>query len=97
MNTEGTDQKLNSKEKTTTLQPQDTEVKKKISFKDKREFEVLEKEIANLTKEKETITEKFNNGNVPFDELQKLSQRIGEITEQLDKKELRWLELSEVL
>ncbi len=69
--------------------------KRKLSFKEKREFELLEKEIADLTKEKETITEKLNSGTAPFDELQKLSQRIGEVTELLDEKELKWLELSE--
>ena len=58
--------------------------------------ENLEKEIKELTTEKETVTEKLNNGNTPFDELQKLSLRIGEITLLLDEKEFRWLELSEI-
>jgi ATP-binding cassette subfamily F protein uup len=70
--------------------------KKKPSFNDKREFELLEKEIVGLSKEKETITEKLNNGNTPLEELQQLSHRIGEVTRLLDEKELRWLELSEV-
>ncbi len=73
-----------------------TSNKKQLSFKQKREFELLEKEIARLAKEKETITEKLNNGNTPFEELQQLSHRIGEVTRWLDEKELRWLELSEV-
>jgi ATP-binding cassette subfamily F protein uup len=73
-----------------------TSNKKQLSFKEKREFESLEKEIAGLTKEKETITEKLNNGNTPYDELQQLSHRIGEVASLLDQKELRWLELSEV-
>ncbi|MEO5946382.1 MAG: ABC transporter ATP-binding protein, partial [Chitinophagaceae bacterium] len=72
------------------------EQKKQFSFKEKREFEILEKEIEDLTKEKDTVTEKLNNGNTPFDELQKLSLRIGEITQLLDEKEFRWLELSEI-
>ncbi|MES1215902.1 MAG: ABC-F family ATP-binding cassette domain-containing protein [Bacteroidota bacterium] len=97
MNAESQDQKPAGKEKPAASPIADTETKKKISFKDKREFEMLEKEMASLAKEKETITEKFNSGNLPFDEIQQLSQRISEITEQLDKKELRWLELSEVL
>jgi ABC transport system ATP-binding/permease protein len=70
--------------------------KRQLSYKEKREFELLEKEIAALTKEKETVTEKLNNGNTPFEELQQLSLRIGEITQLLDEKELRWLELSEL-
>lgn len=71
------------------------EEKKRLSFKEKREFEILEKEIAALSKEKEEVTEKLNSGTAPFDELQKLSVRIGEIGSLLDEKELRWLELSE--
>ena len=70
--------------------------KRQLSYKEKREFELLEKEIAALTKEKETVTEKLNNDSTPFEELQQLSLRIGEITQLLDEKELRWLELSEL-
>jgi ATP-binding cassette subfamily F protein uup len=73
-----------------------TSNKRQLSFKEKREFELLEKEIAALTKEKEFVTVRLNNGNTPFEELQQLSLRIGEITQQLDEKELRWLELSEL-
>lgn len=73
-----------------------TTQKRQFTFKEKREFETLEKEIASLTKEKETITEKLNNGSTPFEELQQLSVRIGEVTALLDEKELRWLELSEL-
>ena len=75
--------------------PAKTEEKKRLSFKEKREFEMLEKDIASLSKEKEEVTEKLNSGSVPFDELQQLSVRIGEISALLDEKELRWLELSE--
>jgi ATP-binding cassette subfamily F protein uup len=71
--------------------------KKKPSFKEKREFELLEKEIADLAKEKEIITKKLNSGNIPFVQLQELSHRIDEVARLLDKKELRWLELSEAL
>lgn len=70
---------------------------KRVSFKDKREFELLEKEIAQLTKEKESVTEQLNSGNLPFEELQTLSNRIGELSVLLDEKEMRWLELSEMM
>jgi ATP-binding cassette subfamily F protein uup len=70
---------------------------RQLSYKEKREFETLEKEIADLSKEKITITEKLNNANTSFDELQQLSHRIGEVTQLLDEKELRWLELSEAV
>ncbi|HUR67471.1 MAG TPA: ABC-F family ATP-binding cassette domain-containing protein [Chitinophagaceae bacterium] len=70
--------------------------KQQLSYKEKREFDLLEKEISKLTKEKEVVTGKLNSGNTPFDELQELSHRIGEVTRLLDEKEMRWLELSEM-
>jgi ATP-binding cassette subfamily F protein uup len=70
--------------------------KRQLSFKEKREFELLEKEIADLTKEKETITKKLTSGKTPFEELRVISKRIGVVTRLLDEKELRWLELSEI-
>ncbi|WP_207513456.1 ABC-F family ATP-binding cassette domain-containing protein [Longitalea luteola] len=69
--------------------------KRKLSYKEKREFEQLQQDIAGLEKEKQTITEQLNSGSLPFDQLQQLSVRISEITNLLDEKEMRWLELSE--
>lgn len=74
-----------------------TNNKKQLSYKEKREFELLEGEISKLTKEKEEVTQRLNSGQASFEELQKLSHRIGEISSLLDEKELRWLELSEYL
>ncbi len=71
--------------------------KKKVSYKEKREFETLQEEIANLEKEKVQVQEKLNSGNSGFEELQQLAGRIGEITALLDEKEMRWLELSELM
>ena len=70
--------------------------KRQLSYKEKREFESLGKEIEELSIEKATITEKLASGLIPFEELQQLSNRIGEVTMMLDEKEMRWLELSEV-
>jgi ABC transport system ATP-binding/permease protein len=70
--------------------------KRQLSYKEKREFETLEQDIQRLTVEKQQITDQLNGGNAPFDELQRLSVRIGEIGQLLDDKELRWLELSEL-
>jgi ATP-binding cassette subfamily F protein uup len=83
--------------KETGNQEQGTSNKRKPSFKQKREFELLEKDIADLAKEKENVTNKLNSGDTPFEELQQLSLRIGEVTRLLDQKELRWLELSEAM
>jgi ABC transport system ATP-binding/permease protein len=69
--------------------------KKKLSYKEQREFDGLEKEIANLEAEKRVISEKMLSPSLPFEELQKLSERIAEISSLIDQKELRWLELSE--
>ena len=70
--------------------------KRQLSFKEKREFDSLEKEIAELTREKQLVSQRLNSGDTPFEELQKLSKRIGEVSNLLDEKELRWLELSEL-
>jgi ATP-binding cassette subfamily F protein uup len=70
--------------------------KKKMSFKEKREFELLEKEMPELEKEKQTITHTMGEANISYEELQKLSQRILEIDRLLGEKEMRWLELSEM-
>ena len=73
-----------------------TAPKKKWSFKDKKEFEQLEKEIANLEKERVSITEKMENPGLNYDEIQKISFRLTQITGLLETKEMRWLELSEM-
>ncbi|HRG82001.1 MAG TPA: ABC-F family ATP-binding cassette domain-containing protein [Chitinophagaceae bacterium] len=70
--------------------------KRQLSYKEKREFELLEKEIPELNREKEMITGKMNSGDTPFEELQALSLRFTEIGRLLDEKEMRWLELSEL-
>lgn len=77
--------------------PKQQAVKQRMGFKEKREFELLEKEIAKLTREKEAIHVKLNAGDVGFEELQQLSQRLIQVSEELDSKELRWLELSEMV
>jgi ATP-binding cassette subfamily F protein uup len=66
-----------------------------MGFKEKREFEQLEKDMAALGKEKEEAIARLNSGEMPFDQLDQLSRRIAEITGLLDEKEMRWLELSE--
>ncbi len=70
--------------------------KRKLTFNEKREFETLETEIAQLEAEKSVTEEALNSGNGAHDELFRLSQRLVIIKSQLDEKELRWLELSEL-
>ena len=71
--------------------------KKKFSFKDKREYDQLEKDIATLETERTTITEKMTDPNLNYDMIQQLSNRLIFITKALEEKELRWLELSEYI
>src|SRR6266536_3540493 len=71
--------------------------RKKASFKEKREFELLEKEIADLEAEKQQIEEELSNPDAPFDKLNLLSRRMGEISNLLNDKEMRWFELSEII
>ncbi|HSV11555.1 MAG TPA: ABC-F family ATP-binding cassette domain-containing protein [Hanamia sp.] len=96
-NAEGKMQKAEGekrKEEGVTLKAESSE-KQKLSFKEKTEFEKLEKEIAELEKEKNLLEVKLNNGSMDFEKLQETSERISEIIVLLDKKEMRWLELSE--
>ena len=66
----------------------------RMTFKEKREFEALTKEIEELNAEKTAIEARFNSGEVIGD-VAALSVRYNEVKESLDEKELRWLELSE--
>ena len=68
---------------------------KKLSFKEKQEFENIEKDIAKLEAEKVTIADKMSNETLAFDEIKKLSDRLIAIDNELGMKEFRWLELSE--
>jgi len=73
------------------------QVKKKLSYKEKREFELLQEELGALEKEKNMLQEKLGAGGADFSELQKMSERIGAIDQLVNEKELRWLELSELI
>lgn len=88
---------------------EDTEVKKdtrqrekrhqerrKMSYKEKMEFAQLEKDIAQLEKEQKEIEEQLCSGTLPVDELTEKSKRLPLLKEELDLKEMRWLELSEI-
>jgi len=66
-----------------------------LTFKEKREFEILSEEIEDLESEKKRIENEMSSGVLNNDELMSKSKRHGEIMKILDEKELRWLELSE--
>lgn len=69
--------------------------KKKLTYKEQRELEQLEKDLEALAEEKSLLEESLSNGNMEFSELQKASERIAEIMSLTDEKEMRWLELSD--
>ena len=69
--------------------------KKKLSYKEQREFELLEKDIPALEKERQEIYSKLDEGGLPYEQLQRLTDRISILTNEISQKELRWLELSE--
>ena len=73
----------------------DVELKTRES-KEKREFEQLEKEIAELEAEKTQIEELLCSGTLSVDELTEKSKRLPEVNDMIDEKTMRWLELSEI-
>lgn len=72
-----------------------TEKKPKLSFKEKQEFEALEKELPQLEAEKAEIEQLMSSGTLSNDELVAKGNRMQEIIDLIDEKEMRWLELSE--
>jgi ATP-binding cassette subfamily F protein uup len=68
---------------------------KKLTFKEKRELETLEKEIPELEAEQSLLESELSSGTLPTGELLAKSQRISKIIEELDLKTIRWMELSE--
>ncbi len=70
--------------------------KRKMTFKEKKEFEQLEKEIALLEEEKKMIEESLCSGTLGVDELTEKSKRLPILNDEIDEKTMRWMELSEI-
>ena len=73
------------------------ENKRKMSYKEKREYEQLTQEIEKLTDEQKKLEEALCSGTLSVEKLTEKSKRLPEIKDELDEKEMRWLELSEML
>ena len=84
------------KESKDTRPVRETTSKRKMSFKEKREFEQLEKDIAALEAEKKTIEDALSSGTLSVDEITTMSKRLPLLNDELDEKSMRWLELSEI-
>ena len=69
--------------------------KRKLSFKEKRELEQIEIDLEKLSAEKAELESRISSGTLQYEELQNASSRIGEIIDEIDMKEFRWLELNE--
>lgn len=94
---------LKSKAETTTekdvktpKRQREPEQRHKMTYKEKTEYARLEKEIAALEKEKNALEEQLCSGKLSIEELTEKSKRLPEIKTELDEKEMRWLELSEI-
>ena len=71
------------------------DTRRRLSYKEKQEFQQLERDIEALTLEKAAAEEALSSGMLSVEEITKLSARFQVVTQQLDEKEMRWLELSE--
>ncbi len=72
-----------------------SEPKRKLSFKEKQEFEAIEKEMPLLEQEKEALTLALSDGSLAADEIIRTGEKLAAVVASLEEKELRWLELSE--
>ena len=70
--------------------------KRKMTYKEKREFEQLEKDIEKLESEQQSIEEALCSGTLSVEELTEKSKRLPLLKDELDEKSMRWLELSEI-
>jgi ATP-binding cassette subfamily F protein uup len=70
--------------------------RRRMTYKEKQEFATLEKEIEALEKEQKTLEEQLCSGTLSVEELTEKSKRLPQIKDELEEKEFRWLELSEL-
>lgn len=97
--TEGEGAEKKATKPTTKEQPSATqkkEGKRKMTYKEKREYEQLTKELEQLENEQKTLEEALCSGQLSVEELTEKSKRLPEIKDEIDEKEMRWLELAEI-
>lgn len=91
------EQKQNPKSEAKSEVAPSSEKRRKMSFKEKQEFEQIEKDLPLLEKEKEILSEALSSGNLTNEELIQKGERLGELVNQIEEFTLRWLELSELV
>lgn len=69
--------------------------KRKLSYKEQREAEQIELDLAALGEERQALEAKLSSGTLPYDQLSAISERIEAVIAEMDEKEMRWLELNE--
>ena len=79
-----------------TVKEKSEPVKRKLTYKEQKELEQIEKDLEALAAEKAELEAALSSGSLPFDKLQHASERIGQILEETEEKELRWLELTDI-
>lgn len=97
--TEGEGAEKNATKPTAKEQPSATqkkEGKRKMTYKEKREYELLTKELEQLENEQKTLEEALCSGQLSVEELTEKSKLLPEIKDEIDEKEMRWLELAEI-
>ncbi|TAD93227.1 MAG: ABC transporter ATP-binding protein, partial [Bacteroidetes bacterium] len=89
-------EKDKSKQPLPTQAPQtQASTKRKLSFKEQKEYETLEAEIANLERQKEEMTTLMNSGSLEYSAIAEKAQQIQKMTAEVEQKTARWLELAE--
>lgn len=91
------EQKQNPKSEAKSEVAPSSEKRRKMSFKEKQEFEQIEKDLPLLEKEKEILSEALSSGSLTNEELIQKGERLGELVNQIEEFTLRWLELSELV
>ena len=79
------------------IDKKEVKITKKVSFKDKFEYEQLEKDIEQLETNKKTLEEELLQEGLSFQDINQKSEKLGEIIQELDDKTMRWLELDELM
>jgi ATP-binding cassette subfamily F protein uup len=93
------EQEAINREKANAAKPKQekTAANKKISYKDKYEFEQLDKDIPVLEEKKAVLSEKLNDPSLSYDDIEKISNELTQLVEELDEKTMRWMELADLM
>lgn len=85
----------NANVSSTSVKPRLSEPKKRLSYKEQKELELLEQDISTLEQEKKNIEERLSGMDVGVEEITRLSKRLPQLEEEIEEKTLRWMELEE--